>query len=351
MRKEEPVLLLLTPGFPANESDSTCLPAQQNFLLAFNKLKPAVKVIIISLQYPFDRTVYHWHGNRVFAMGGKNKKGLVRRLLWQRTAVLLTKLQQQHHVCGLLSFWCDECALLAARFSNKYHLPHYCWLLGQDAKKGNRYVSKIAGRKNGFIALSDFISRSFTEHYHIQPAATIPLGIEPAQFPVAFMEKDIDLLAAGSLIPLKQFDIFIRVAGVMKIFFPGLKIILCGDGPELKHLKTLAMQQGIAANISFTGELPHSALLQLMQRTKVFLHPSLYEGFGMVCAEALYAGAQVISFCKPADVTIKNWHIVSGEEEMKQKAAHLLQHLPAPERVLYSSSAETAAAIAGLFGI
>lgn len=351
MHHKETALLLLTPGFPAHENDSTCLPAQQNFIKAFNQLQPHTRLIIVSFQYPFKSSVYHWHGNMVFALGGKNKNGVMRRLLWQRAGTLLKELQQQYRICGLLSFWCDECALLAARFSNKYHVPHYCWLLGQDAKKGNRYVSKVAGGKNAFIALSDFISRSFMDHYHIQPAATVPLGVEPAQFTAAITEKDIDLLAAGSLIPLKQFDVFIRVAGFIKTMFPQLNIVLCGDGPELEHLKAMAMQQGIAANISFTGALPHNDLLQLMQRTKIFLHPSAYEGFGMVCAEALYAGAQVISFCKPAAAVVKNWHIVADMNEMTAKAISLLQQLPPPEKILYNSAAATAKSIMNLFRI
>jgi len=44
--------------------------------------------------------------------------------------------------------------------------------------------------------------------------------------------------------------------------------------------------------------LAHPELLEWMQRGKVFLHPSSYEGFGIVCIEALCSGAEVISFVK-----------------------------------------------------
>jgi glycosyltransferase involved in cell wall biosynthesis len=62
-----------------------------------------------------------------------------------------------------------------------------------------------------------------------------------------------------------------------------------------------------------------------MQQTKVFLHPSAYEGFSTVCLEALYAGVQVISFIQPMHQPIKNWHIVHTKEEMIEVAIKLLK--------------------------
>jgi glycosyltransferase involved in cell wall biosynthesis len=62
-----------------------------------------------------------------------------------------------------------------------------------------------------------------------------------------------------------------------------------------------------------------------MQRSKLFLHPSSYEGFGIVCIEALCAGAPVISFVKPMNQPIENWHIVKNKEEMTTKAIAVLQ--------------------------
>ena len=80
------------------------------------------------------------------------------------------------------------------------------------------------------------------------------------------------------------------------------------------------------SNISLTGELPYDKVLEHMKRTKVFLHPSIYEGFSGVCMEALSKGAHVISFCQPMKQDIKNWHIVDTTEEMKNIALQILQN-------------------------
>ena len=87
---------------------------------------------------------------------------------------------------------------------------------------------------------------------------------------------------------------------------------------------TLSTILNPAARRAGFGELPHEQVLALMQRSKILLHTSSYEGFGCVCAEALYARANVMSFCRPMKAEIEQWHIVTDRNEMKEKALDLL---------------------------
>ena len=87
-----------------------------------------------------------------------------------------------------------------------------------------------------------------------------------------------------------------------------------------------------------------------MQRSKIFLHPSSYEGFGVVCLEALYAGAHVISFCKPMIKDIEHWHIVNSKEEMLKKLLKILCNTSTEYRaILVSSIDESAKAVMQIF--
>ncbi len=101
--------------------------------------------------------------------------------------------------------------------------------------------------------------------------------------------------------------------------------MLIGDGPEKTKLQTLIETHGLQSNIIMVGELPHPEVLQLMQRAKIFLHPSSYEGFGIVCIEALYGGCQVISFCKPMRKDIEHWHIAGSQQAMLEQTVKILQ--------------------------
>jgi glycosyltransferase involved in cell wall biosynthesis len=138
--------------------------------------------------------------------------------------------------------------------------------------------------------------------------------------------KDIDLLGVGSLIPLKQYDIFLEIVAELKELIPGIKALLVGKGPEKEKLQSLISKFKLESSVTMTGELPYSEVLKLMQRAKVFLHPSSYEGFGCVCLEALYAGAHVISFCQPMNMQITHWHIVKDKDAAIAKAQKILSN-------------------------
>jgi glycosyltransferase involved in cell wall biosynthesis len=223
-----------------------------------------------------------------------------------------------------LSFWYGECALVGKRFADKYNIKHFCWMWGQDAKKENSYIQKLNLPATELIVFSDFLQNEFERNHGIRPHAVVPPGIDTRQFSNLPKEKDIDLLAAGSLIPLKQYDFFIEIVTEIKKQLPNVKAMLIGNGPEKDKLHYLIKKNGLEENFTITGELSHPEVLQLMQRTKVFLHPSSYEGFGVVCIEALYAGAKVVSFVKPVNKEIRNWYIVNNKEEMKGRALEIL---------------------------
>jgi glycosyltransferase involved in cell wall biosynthesis len=318
-------LIILTPGFPKDETDSTCIPPQQVFVRAVARNFPQLDIMVLSFHYPYHKTPYTWHGIPVIPFGGRNKGGINKLFLKKRIREELANIYASKRVAGILSFWCGECALIGSRFARAHNSLHYSWILGQDAGKTNNYIRRIKPAAGELVALSDFVSKKFEQNHGMRPDHTIPPGIDPELFGPPHAGKSIDILGAGSLIPLKQFDIFIEVVAELKKRFPPLKVMLTGKGPEHDKLHQLIVKNDLQSTIILAGELPHSDLLQLMQQTKVFLHTSRYEGFGVVCIEALHAGAHVISFCKPMDQPIDGWHIADSKEDMISRATQLLQ--------------------------
>jgi glycosyltransferase involved in cell wall biosynthesis len=326
MKPENETLVILTPGFPRSETDTTCLPMQQSLVKVLKADFPHLQIIILSFQYPYHTKKYNWFNIPVIPFSGRNQGGLARLWLQRKIYATLKKIDKSSNLTGLLSFWYGECALLGKQFADKYHISHYCWILGQDAKPGNKYIQSAKLNANELIALSDFLQNEFEKNYGTRPQFIIPPGIDTKQFPLAPKERDIDIIAAGSLIPLKQFEIFIQVVSEIKKQVPGVKAMLIGDGPEKNKLQTLIAGHDLESNIILSGELPHPEVLQHMQRAKLFLHPSAYEGFGVVSLEALYAGCQVISFCRPMKQDIEHWHIVPDVTAMTKAALHILKN-------------------------
>ncbi len=326
MRKYEKRLVILTPGFPKNEADSTCIPFLQDFILELNEQFPGLKINILAFDYPFNTGMYEWNKNDVVSFNGW-KKGNIKRLykwllIWRR----MKKISSGQNVIGLLSLWCGECAFLGNRFAKKNHILHFCWIQGQDAKTENKYIDRIKPLPAELIAISDFNQKEFEKNHSIRPGHVIPVGIKPPELFDSKEMKDIDILGVGSLIPLKQYHLFIEIIHKMRQFFPDIKAVLCGKGPEQERLKMEIVKYNLEGNIELTGELSHDNILSLMKRGKVFLHTSNYEGFSVACMEALGSGCHIISFIKPMQFDIKQWHIVQTPLEMMEKAKSILNN-------------------------
>jgi glycosyltransferase involved in cell wall biosynthesis len=319
-------LLIITPGFPKNEADTTCIPPQQVFVKALKQVNPQLNIIVLSLTYPFFTATYQWHGIKVMAFGTKNKGRVFRVVSAIKMWRALTRLIKHTEIIGLLSFWLGKCAWIADKFAKRNHLKHHSWLLGQDAKAGNKYVNKIKPHPASLIAISDFVARGLQANYGILPSHVIPVGVDVAMFPQNNNSKEIDVLGVGSLIPLKQFSVFLEIVKCLKYYLPNVKATICGDGPEMELMRSLIDVMELQNNVTLTGELPHAGVLALMQRSKVLLHPSNYEGFSTVCLEALYAGAHVISFVRPMNADMPNWHIVTDKEDMLDRLISILQN-------------------------
>jgi glycosyltransferase involved in cell wall biosynthesis len=316
-------IIIISPGFASDEEDTSCLPMQQAFVKALQQQYPQVKIIVLALQYPFKKGSYDWFGNEIIAFNGKEKGKLYRLLTWWRVWKTLKRLHVTTTIRGLFSFWYGECFLLGHHFAKLNRLLHYGWILGQDAKKNNPYTRRVRPNGGELIALSDFLQDEFERNYQVRPKYVIPAGIDASLFktPVA---KDIDIMSAGSLIPLKQYHLLVDIIAAIKQQQPGLKAILAGTGPEQQRLQQQIDSLGLQENFQLTGRLSYPEVLATMQRSKIFLHPSSYEGFSGVCLEALAAGASVISFTQPMKVLPPDWYVVKSKEEMIALTVKLL---------------------------
>jgi glycosyltransferase involved in cell wall biosynthesis len=334
---EPKTFIILTPGFPANEADTTCLPAQQQFVQNLQESFPFINIIVLAFQYPYVRSTYTWKKVKVISFNGQNRGKLYRLLLWYKVWRTIKTLSRKHDIIGLFSFWCTECALIG----NRFKLPHYIWILGQDAKKENRYVKLIRPKAGQLVAMSEFLADTFERNHRIRPQHIILNGIDARCYPQQTADRTIDVLGVGSLIKLKQYDLFIELVSAI----PGVKAVICGKGPEEKALR----RQIGKSNITLAGEVSHPEVLKTMQQSKIFLHTSYYEGFSTVCLEALYAGAHVISFCNPVTAQIPHWHIVNNKEEMFQKLLELLHKQLDHTPVIPYTMKDTAMAVMKLF--
>ena len=105
-----------------------------------------------------------------------------------------------------------------------------------------------------------------------------------------------DIIYAGRHLKHKNIDSLIRSLVLVKKKFSEIKVVITGEGPETKKLKFLAKKLGLEDNVNFLGFIDdHSDVYSKMKSSKIFVLPSVLEGFGIVVIEANACGLPVIT--------------------------------------------------------
>jgi glycosyltransferase involved in cell wall biosynthesis len=105
------------------------------------------------------------------------------------------------------------------------------------------------------------------------------------------------LLAVGSIIPRKAFDLLVEALAGLAGLDWRLRIV-GGDTPSpqtARALDALIAAKDLASRIERAGELADEPLGELFDASDVFVSASLYEGFGMALAEALARGLPIVT--------------------------------------------------------
>jgi len=114
---------------------------------------------------------------------------------------------------------------------------------------------------------------------------------------VGSTERDREeLLWVGGRSANKGTDVLLAAFGELRADRPGLRLRLIGRAPtevEEARLRALADTLGVAGAVSFEEPVARAGVAAAMARAAVFVHPSPFETFGVVAAEALAAGLPV----------------------------------------------------------
>ncbi|MFA0961296.1 glycosyltransferase family 4 protein [Roseivirga sp. BDSF3-8] len=74
-----------------------------------------------------------------------------------------------------------------------------------------------------------------------------------------------------------------------------IRLRVAGYGPLLPDMELFVEENGLQNHISFIGKLDKQEMAREMKKASLFLHPSQYETFSVVCAEALCCGTPVMA--------------------------------------------------------
>lgn len=106
----------------------------------------------------------------------------------------------------------------------------------------------------------------------------------------------LQLLAVGSIVPRKGYEVLVRALDRLRDRDWRLTIAGADDRSPATAaaLRTLVATSGLAERVAITGAISDGKLNQLYSSADIFLMPSLFEGYGMVLAEAMARGLPIV---------------------------------------------------------
>jgi glycosyltransferase involved in cell wall biosynthesis len=192
---------------------------------------------------------------------------------------------------------------LAARAGAMVHTVHN--LASKEVDLAGRLIHRAAFRRRvAAVAVGEQVRSSFREWYGVEPAATIPNGIDSDAFrrPGArqrwrhqngFAEGDFLIASVSRLDPQKN------PLGLIEAFAQAFgddlncHLLLAGDGSLREAARDLAARRGVAERVNFLGV--RADVAEMLAACDLFALSSHWEGSPLAVMEAMAAGLPVVA--------------------------------------------------------
>ncbi len=160
-----------------------------------------------------------------------------------------------------------------------------------------RRVAPPLYRRSRIVTLSESSRREIIDMLGFRPEqiSVAPPGID-ARFRAGGRRSSTPLVVAvGRLVPVKRFDVLIRVLAKLKVDHPSLEAVIIGEGYERPQLELLREEFGATDWLSMPGRASDDDLVSWYRRAWVVASSSQREGWGMTLTEAAACGTPAVA--------------------------------------------------------
>jgi glycosyltransferase involved in cell wall biosynthesis len=196
----------------------------------------------------------------------------------------------------------DLYGYVAARRSGKPIVATCHNWVGGTAALGiyNRLDRMALKRFQRLAAVSDSVAQRLLDSgVSAKKIRTIANGIDVGLFerarplPVFDFEGNKVVGMVARLDLQKGFEYLLRAARELCAAFPGLKVVIVGEGPDRQAIEHMVQRFGLRSNVILAGQ--HSDMPGIYAAMDIFVLPSLNEGLPMTILEAMAASRPVIA--------------------------------------------------------
>jgi glycosyltransferase involved in cell wall biosynthesis len=127
-----------------------------------------------------------------------------------------------------------------------------------------------------------------------------------------------EFLMVANWAPIKLPFLVLNAAKELAHKSIAFRVNIVGEGAQISAMREFTVKNNLEGHISFLGSLDSPHIAMKMREVDAFLHPSAYETFSLVCAEALCCGLPIFFSDLPAIrefVDIKHGTPVSNTQD------------------------------------
>lgn len=186
------------------------------------------------------------------------------------------------------------------------HLGRNAWLLGPK-RFAHRALYRLGTRiVNGVVVVSDETARAFARstRSRTRKVVVVPNGVDTERYPApvdrARLRSELGLapshhamIMVGTFKRQKGHVHLVRALERVAPRFPGLRLLLAGDGELRPEIERLVRDAGLADRVRFLGS--RRDVPALLAASDSFVLPSLWEGLPIALVEAMASGLPVVA--------------------------------------------------------
>jgi len=216
------------------------------------------------------------------------------------------------------------------------------WLTESPANRWRRLVGLfVLQSSDGVRVVSSHARQWLVETVGLSPDRVFvnPVSISLPGNDHTGYHADGYVLFVGSLKLEKDVETLLYAFAQVRNSFPGARLVIVGDGPEMSTLRHRAKELDILDSVEWRGIVPYSQLGAVYSGASVFVLPSVHESFGRVLIEAMNYRVPVVSTDTEGGREVVQDGVTGfivprrDPEAMARRIAYLLSHPAEAERM------------------
>ena len=121
-----------------------------------------------------------------------------------------------------------------------------------------------------------------------------PVGLSKTEVKKQIGVSGDILISVSRLVPWKGFDFLIKLMPDLLKINPDFKLIIIGDGPELKKYQKIVQELNLVEKVFLPGRMSQEKLILYFKASDIFVLNTEYEGLSHLILEAMFCNLPVI---------------------------------------------------------